>query len=130
MSLINWKPLNDFDDLFNFKTVARDLAVDVYQENGNVFVKMHTPGIDADKIDISVKNRHLHISGSREVEQETEDQQYFHREIHHGSFERVIALPVEVDQSKARAESKDGVLTIFLPVKEPSNSAKIKIEKK
>jgi HSP20 family protein len=33
----------------------------------------------------------------------------------YGSFERAVPLPVEVDEAKAKAEFKNGVLRLSLP---------------
>jgi HSP20 family protein len=127
MALLQFKPLHEWEEL---ERLSRDLAVDVYENKENVIVKMHVPGIDPDKIDITVENEHLYVRGSREEEEETEDQHYYHREIRHGSFERVIPLPAAVDIKKTTADCKDGVLTVILPKQQKSESSKIKISKK
>ena len=128
MSLINWRPFHQIDDLFDDK-IARDLAVDIYQEKDTIIVKMQIPGIDPDKIDISVEGEHLIVAGSRQIDSETEDQQYYHREIRHGSFERIVPLPAAVEASEASAEHKNGVLKISLPIKNKKSSARITINK-
>lgn len=134
MPIIKWRPFRDLDDMFDdFKQGNNgwDLAADVYENDQEVVVTMHTAGIDPDHIDIEVEDTHLHVSGTRKEEQESEDQEYYRKEIRRGSFERVIPLPCHVDGEEARAEMKDGVLKIMLPkhkAKEASN--KIKIHKK
>jgi HSP20 family molecular chaperone IbpA len=40
-------------------------------------------------------------------------------EIDYGPFEREIVLPGDVDVNKARAEQKNGLLWISLPLTEP-----------
>ena len=125
MPLIHWEPFKDLEELF------WDLAVDVYEENNTIVVKMNIPGIDPDKIDIEVEDNHLHISGERKEEHEIKDKKYHRKEIRCGSFERVIALPCAVSSEDARAEFSDGVLTIALPrVSEEKKVNKIKVSKK
>ena len=131
MAFLNWKSLYEIDDNNHENRVAtRDLAVDVYEGNDEIIVKMYIPGINPDKIDISVQNEQLHVAGSRETEKETETHRAYIREIRRGEFERIIPLPKEVDSSKAQAQCKEGVLTIVLPIKAGKNAAKIKISKK
>lgn len=116
MALIHWRPFA-FDDMLENVPRTQDLAADVYEENDHIMVKMHIPGIDPDKVDISVENEYLHVSGTREEREETEDQEYYRKEIRTGSFERLIPLPAPVDEENTRARYKDGVLTISLPQK-------------
>lgn len=131
MPFLNWKSLYELDDTSHEHRVAtRDLAVDVYEGNDEIIVKMYIPGINPDKIDIGVEHEHLHVSGSRESEKETETHRAYIREIRRGEFERIIPLPKEVDSSKAQAQCKEGVLTIVLPTKEGKSASKIKISKK
>lgn len=104
-----------------------DFAADIYEKDNGIMVKMHVPGVRPDKIDISVENNYLHIRGEREDEREVADDQYYHREIRVGKFERVVALPSAVDQEGIRAEYKHGVLRIFLPKKHAGGKVKVSV---
>lgn len=135
MGIIRWKPFHDLEQFFDdfhapFRKNGWDLAVDVIDNEDSLTIEMHVPGIDPDKVDISVKDNHLYISGSREKKEEVKDQDYYHKEIRRGHFERVIALPAAVLSSEARAEFKDGVLRIWLPKDKNKESRKIKVEKR
>jgi HSP20 family protein len=123
MAIIRWRPFHDIEKFFenNFHSHHADLAVDLYEEKDAIIAHVHVPGIDPDKIDISVEDHALKISGSREEEKETEDKNYYYKEIQRGDFERVITLPTAVIPEKTRAEFKDGVLKIYLPKKSGSN---------
>src|SRR6059036_2183872 len=57
---------------------------------------------------------------------ENEKGQY-RMERSYGSFERSIPLPVEVDESKAKAEFKKGVLRLTLPKRPGAQSRRKKI---
>jgi HSP20 family protein len=88
MSMIRWKPfgssLNDLIEDMSFNTFqleTSDLAVDISEDDANLFIEMQVPGIDPDKISLEIEDNHLHISGSREEKHETEDRNYYHREI-------------------------------------------------
>ena len=91
---------------------------------------MHIPGINPDNVDITVENEYLQVSGHRHEKDETEDEQYYRKEIRTGSFERVLPLPAAVDESNTRARYKDGVLMISLPKKETAEQrSRIQVER-
>jgi HSP20 family protein len=132
MSLIKWDPFRDLEELFEKEhlRVGWDLAVDLYEENGTIVAKMHVPGIDASKIDITIEDDILKVSGSRKKEEETKDKSYYRKEIRSGSFERYVQLPSEVQGSKTMASYQDGVLVITMPKKTPTESKQIKVKVK
>jgi len=132
--MIKWKPFHQLEDLFQerpFSDTKWDLAVDVYEENGNVIAKMNIPGIDPDKVDIDVEDNHLHICGERADEHEVSKKNYYHKEIRRGSFERIVPLPCAINKEKVSAEMHDGVLIITMPkIKEEQIAKRIKVNKK
>ncbi len=106
-----------------------DFATDISEDEGNLYVSIHVPGIKADKIDISVDGNQLRVVGKREEEHVTGDKRYVHEEIEKGSFERIFTLPCAVDEAKINAELGDGVLHIALPKKDKSAGRQIKIKR-
>lgn len=137
MPLIKWRPFTDIEEMFErefipirWPKIGWDLAADVYEEKGNIVVKLNLPGVSPEKIDISIEGENLRISGSRGEEKETKDKNYYSKEIRYGSFERTIAIPVPVKTEGVKAEYKDGVLTVTLPKKEHEVVKKIKVETK
>ena len=120
-NLIQWKPFSELDDLFSdslrpvFPALQADLAVDVFEENGNVIAKMSLPGVEESEIDISIEDDVLHISGAREEESEVDKKDYYSKEIRRGSFARTVRLPKAVKSDKAEASYEDGVLQITMP---------------
>jgi HSP20 family protein len=134
MAIIRWNQLQDinkfFDELSALTHNGRDLATDVYEENGNIVVEMHVAGIEPDKVDINVEGDNLRVTGSREEEYETEDRNYYRKEIRHGSFERLIRLPAPVAAEQTRAEVDNGVLKILLPKQVKAQPRKVKVESK
>lgn len=129
MKIIHWNPktLQDNDYFINWpKSIGFDLAVDVYEENSNVIAQMNIPGIDPDKIDVSIDNSLLHITGTREEEKEVKAKNYYSQEIKRGEFKRTIELPSLVIEDRAKAEYKDGVLKIIMP-KKTSTQERVKV---
>lgn len=105
-------------------------ALDVYQDNDNVIIETPLPGIDPEKVNISVANDVLTIEGSSEKKTEVDEKDYYRKEIRAGSFHRAVALPASVNGEKASAEYKDGVLKITIPKEERAKPKQIKISAK
>ncbi len=133
MAMVRFRQLSGLDklvqELHAAQSIGKDLAADVYEDNGNLIVEMHVAGIPPDKIDISVEGDHLRVVGKREEVQETKDRDYYAKEIHRGSFERIIQLPAAVEKAKTRAEVRDGVLRIELPLVRQAEAHKVTVEK-
>jgi HSP20 family protein len=92
-------------------------AIDLEETKDAYVVKSDLPGLEKDKINITVKENLLTIEGVRETTNKTEDQKngYYAQERSYGSFARSLSLPGPVDESKIAAVYKNGVLTITLP---------------
>jgi HSP20 family protein len=89
--------------------------VDVTDTDKEVKVCAEIPGVDAKDIDVSVEDGRLTIKGEKKCEQEEKEKGQYRMERSYGSFERSIPLPTDVDESKAKAEFKKGVLRLTLP---------------
>ncbi|PIR86204.1 hypothetical protein COU14_00265 [Candidatus Kaiserbacteria bacterium CG10_big_fil_rev_8_21_14_0_10_44_10] len=137
MSLIKWEPFDEIEQFFGDRTMPSflklscDLAVDVYEEKGNVVAKMSLPDVKADDLSISIEDDVLTIIGRREEEKETAKKDYYSKEIKRGSFARTVHLPKVVDAKKAEANYKDGILSVTMPViaGAKDKSVKVKIKK-
>lgn len=103
-------------------------TVDVIDQDDQVLIKAELPGIDKKDLDISVTDETVSIKGTTRVEKEEEKGDYYRREISQGSYQRVLAIPANVDSTKAKAKFRDGVLELSLPKTEKSNRKKIAIE--
>ncbi len=103
-------------------------SVDVIDQDDQVLIRAELPGIDKKDVEISVTDETVSIKGkSRHVEKE-EKGDYYRREISQGSYERVLAIPANVDSSKAKAKFHDGMLELSLPKTEKSNRTKVTVE--
>ena len=95
-----------------------DIYVDIIQNDKNVVVKADLPGMEKDKIDITLDNdRFLKISGSREMMKSEKSPGVVRQERFSGKFSKVVELPCEVTPVGINATYKDGVLEITIPRK-------------
>lgn len=105
-----------------------ELAVDIYQTSDDIVIQSAIAGVTSENLDISIENDMVVIKGKREKPAEKEKRSYFFQECYWGYFSREIVLPEEVDNSRAQASLKNGVLTIRMPKIERSKRRKIIIE--
>lgn len=108
-----------FNDTFGQQggLAAWNPAVDVREDNNNIFLDVELPGIKPEDVDISVDNGILTISGEKSTEnQENKEDQRFHAiERSYGAFFRSFQLPQGVDENQISANFNNGVLTIDIP---------------
>ena len=101
--------------------------VDVTETDKEIKVCAEIPGVDAKDVDVSVEDGTLTIKGEKKYEREENEKGQYRMERSYGSFERSIPLPAEVDESKAKAEFKNGVLRLRLPKRPGAQSCRKKI---
>jgi HSP20 family protein len=103
-------------------------AVNVWRGETSAIVMAELPGIDPDKLDISVVGDSLTLSGNRGLETLKEGESYHRQERTHGRFARTLQLPFHVDAAKVQAKYEKGVLQITLPRVEAEKPKKITIK--
>jgi len=109
-------------------TETREPAVDVFERDGNLVVKAEMPGIEADKIDVTVSGGELRITGERKEEKEVKEEDYYCSERSFGRIYRVLALPEGCDADKVSATAKDGVVEVVIPKKATAVGKKIEVK--
>jgi HSP20 family protein len=152
MKLVRWNPVHDIVSSFN-----RDLdpffndgffgdrwfrfpmtrsgergwtpLVDVEETDSEVLFRAELPGMNKDDIELSIENNVLTLRGEKKEERRNGDKEsdLYRSERFFGRFERSFSLPTATVAEKAKAEFKDGILTISLPKKEEAKSRKITI---
>ncbi len=132
---MRWEPFGELertlDDVFTpllgTPRMGWDTAVDMYERDNNIMIEMNLPGVDPDKVNVSVERNVLQISGNREEVHEDKGKQFTRKEIVRGAFSRAIRLPSDVDENKVQAKYRNGVLMIALPKKDQAQSAQKRI---
>src|SRR5579863_3644187 len=143
--LTRWEPFREFSTLQdrmnrlfreNYSGEGRDEslstssfapAVDVYEDEHNVTLKIEVPGIDEKDIDVRIENNTLTVRGERKIEKEEKEENYRRVERQYGSFTRTFNLPTTVDSEKVSANYDKGVLKIALPKKAAAKPKQIKV---
>jgi len=102
--------------------------IDVIDRDAEVVVRAEVPAVKKEDLEVSVSGNLLTIKGETRHEEKEEKGDYYRCEISSGAFSRMVTLPAEVDESKAKASLKDGVLELTLPKLEQAKRRTIKVD--
>jgi HSP20 family protein len=89
--------------------------VDLTEEKDRIVVTAELPGMKEKDVELTLKDGVLTIKGEKKSETKEERDNMHVSERRYGSFLRSFRLPKSVDDDSAKAEFKDGVLTVTLP---------------
>jgi len=131
MYLTTLDPMSrDFDRIvrraFGPASLRPALPMDTVRRDGEVVLRFDVPGIDPEKIDVTVDRGVLTVSATRE-ETRTEGESAVVRERLFGSFTRRVRLSDNLDAEAIEASNHDGVLEIKIPVREEAKPRKIEV---
>jgi HSP20 family protein len=102
--------------------------VDIIDHENDIEVKAALPGVKKEDIDVFIINQTITIRAScKEEKKEEEKGKYFRREISQGEYQRTLSLPEYVNDEKAKAYFKDGLLSITIPKTEKAKRKAITI---
>jgi HSP20 family protein len=143
MAITRWDPFREVVALQNrMNSLFRDLnegsesplttasfvpAVDIYEDDKKVVLKLEVPGIEEKDLDVSVENNTLTVKGERKFEKEEKEENFHRIERRYGSFFRAFTLPTTVDTEKVAANYNAGVLKLELTKKPEAQPKQIKI---
>jgi HSP20 family protein len=105
-------------------------AVDIYEDEDNVFVKAELPGLNKEDISLTIEGDTLVLSGRKSQTKEEKKENYYRKEIREGAFSRTIDIPCPVDKEKVSATYKDGILEVVLPKTPEVKRKTIKVDVK
>jgi len=103
-------------------------AVDIKEEDKRFIITADIPGVDPEKVDVTMHNGMLTIKGERSEEKKEEKDGYRRVERFSGSFYRRFLLPDTADSDKVKARTKNGVLEIEIAKNKEVQAKKIKVE--
>jgi HSP20 family protein len=90
--------------------------VDIRQKDGNLEISAELPGLGKDDVRVECAGDGIVIQGEKKQEHETDEGGWRRTERSYGHFYRRIPLPEGADADRAKAEFKDGVLRVRVPV--------------
>jgi len=140
-SIQRFDPFNELvDDLFKgflVRPLSYDgrgevlprVKVDVAEKNGAYTVTAELPGVKKDEIQVTIDGAQVTLVAEVKREREaSQDERVLHTERVFGKVSRSFTLPQEVDEAKAEAKFRDGVLELTLPKKAAAARKQISIQ--
>jgi HSP20 family protein len=136
-----------FDDvltpatLADFGNFSKIPAAELTETEDNLVLKLEVPGMQPTELNIEATAKSISISGERKSETQAEEEgktrlsegvyhkgtMSFRTEFRYGSFQRVIPLPVRIQNTEVKAEYKNGILNLTLPKAEAEKNKVVKV---
>ncbi|MCE3607877.1 Hsp20/alpha crystallin family protein [Massilia sp. P8910] len=129
-------PFRSFDSLFNAFDLLRPLRafgserirMDVSETDQAFVVRADMPGVKKEDVKVSINGNEVTISADVSQEQEHKEGSSVWRERFQGQQYRSFTLPQQVDEEKASATCRDGVLELTLPKKPGSGGKQLTVQ--
>ena len=116
----------------SIRAVARGAypAINIGTTPKSVEIYAFAPGLDRDKIEVSVDKGLLTITGERasELPKDVDGRNLYANERFTGRFRRVVSLTDDVDPTKVEARYVDGLLRISVAKREAAQPQRIQIQ--
>lgn len=91
-------------------------AMDVYENNDNIYVQIELAGVDPKEISVTVSENRLIIEGVKNEPPTRQPGLTYHcAECSFGSFRRMFVLGSAIDSQRIEAAYKNGILKIQIP---------------
>jgi len=101
--------------------------VDVFDAGDQYLITAELPGVKPDDVHIEVEEGTLTVRGERKLPDVGDNAAWHRRERQAGRFRRVVRLGTRLDSEGARAEFRDGVLTVHVPKAKETKPRKVEI---
>ena len=132
MQTLRWDPFRDFDrlaaDVFGTARTPSMMPMDCLRTGETFVCRFDLPGIDADSLEVSAENNTLTVRAERS-RRDPEDATYLVSERPSGTYHRQLILGDGLNVDAIRADYRDGVLTLTIPVAEQAKPRKIEISR-
>jgi len=103
-------------------------AVDIREEEKQFVLHVDLPGVESDKIEVTLEKGILTIRGHRELANRDERSGFRRVERVSGAFYRRFALPDTADSQSVKARYNNGVLEVTIPKQAQVLPRRIEIE--
>ncbi len=123
------------DNWENFGNLSKIPAAELTDKDDALHLKLEVPGMEAKDLDIQVMADRVAIAGERKSETSSKENGTtrlgkavsFRTEFLYGKFQRIIPLPVRIQNTNVTAEYKNGILNLTLPKSEEEKNKVVKV---
>jgi HSP20 family protein len=111
------------------RAARRYPLINLSEDKDTIYVEALAPGVGPDSLNLTVVRNVMTISGEKgTIPKEVKPEDFHRSERAAGKFVRNIQLPMEVDESRMKAEYKNGLLVVSLPKAEKAKPKQITVE--
>src|SRR5437764_6765484 len=89
---------------------------DIFEQDDTLVIRAELPGVKKGDVEVTVDDGDLVISGQRKAAPAIKDEDYYQGETRHGRFYRRLPLPAGAKPEQIKADHKDGVLEVRVPM--------------
>ena len=105
------------------------IKVDVMESDQMYTVQAEVPGVAKDDIHVALDGNIVTLRAEvKQQDSQAKDEKVLRTERYYGAVSRSFQLPMEIDQSQAKAKYDNGVLTLTLPKKLSGGSQRLVID--
>ena len=101
--------------------------LELRERDGNLEILAELPGMTKEDVKVECSQEGITIEGEKKQEMEKEEGGIHRSERFYGHFQRTIPMPEGAEIEKAKAEFKDGVLQVRVPLSEQARSKRRQI---
>lgn len=110
-----------FDDFFGDEPTKIDklMKCDIYEKDNTTFIEMDMPGVKKEELNLDIEKGYLTIAYSSKIDEDRDDERkYIRRERHVVTSSQRRFYVGDVVEEDIKAEFKDGILTIKVPMEQ------------
>jgi len=115
-----------FDE--SYREATEYPVLNVHANPEQVTVILEAPGLDKDKLDLTLTGNTLSVAGERASGENNDKDVVLRNERYPGRFTRSVRLPYPVNPDRIRARYEQGILRVELPRSDESKPRKIQVE--
>ena len=132
MQALRFDPFRDLDrlaaEVFGTARTPSLMPMDCLRTSDQFVVRFDLPGIDVESLEVSAENQTLTVRAER-TRRDPEGVNYLISERPSGTYSRQLVLGDGLAVDDIRAEYRDGVLTLTIPVAEQAKPRKIEVRR-
>jgi len=129
---VRFDPFRDFDrlasEVFGAARTPALMPMDCLRTGDQFVVRFDLPGIDAESLEVSAENNTLTVKAERR-RRDPSDATYLVSERSAGTYRRQLVLGDGVATDAIKADYRDGVLSLTIPVAEQAKPRKIEVSR-
>ena len=150
MTLIRWEPFKELDDyLTRYSPLLGRLpagwpaaqggsqdesaarwapAANISETDSEYLIKAELPEVSKEDVKVTVDDGVITISGERRQVLEHDGEKQHRVESFYGHFRRSFPLPEDANPEGIKAESRNGVLKLWIPKRESARARSIEVQ--